>query len=79
MNKIWPYLTVAFFSIAIGLAIGVKWLSGGSIVINIDKIKNKRTSGSNTVTIPVEIKTPEKSKKKGLFRRIRERRKEKKN
>ena len=42
--------------LAAGIVAGVK-LMGDQIEINIKKVKNKRTSGDNSVTIPIDIES----------------------
>jgi len=54
MEKLWIYLVVLLAGMAGGIVIGVK-LMGDQISITVRKIKNKRTSGDNSVVIPIEV------------------------
>ena len=71
MKKIWSYLAVGFFFMSVGIIIGAKWIAGQDIHVEIKKIKNKRVSGRSDISIPVEVKTPEKRKEKRVTRRDR--------
>lgn len=57
MKEVWKYLAVAGFSIALGIIIAVKWLveGGDKISVEIRKLKQKRTSGENSISIPVNV------------------------
>ena len=61
MEKFWIYLVVLLVGFAGGVIVGVK-LMGDQIEIQVRKIKNKRTSGTNQVTIPIEVKEPRKTR-----------------
>ena len=54
MEKFWIYLVVLLAGMAGGIVIGVK-LMGDQISITVRKIKNKKTSGDNSVVIPIEV------------------------
>ena len=54
MTNIWIYLVVLLVGFAGGVITGVK-LMGDQISITVRKIKNKRTSGDNSVVIPIEV------------------------
>jgi len=54
MKKIWLYLSLFLAGLASGLVLMYK-LTGEQIKVTVKKIKNKGTSGANTVTIPVNI------------------------
>ena len=54
MEKLWIYLVVLLAGMAGGIVIGVK-LMGDQISITVRKIKNKRTSGDNSVVIPIDV------------------------
>ena len=56
MEKAWIYLVVFLAGFAGGVITGVK-LMGDQISITVRKIKNKRTSGTNSVTIPIDIES----------------------
>ena len=56
MKKIWSYVAMFAIGLAVGIVAGVK-LMGDQIEINIKKVKNKRTSGDNSVTIPIDIES----------------------
>lgn len=64
MKKLWSYVSAILFGIILGIVLAVKWLTNGEIEINIDKIKNKRTAGDNSVTVPITVEKPGKRKKK---------------
>lgn len=53
MEKFWIYLVVFLAGFTGGVITGVK-LMGDQISITVRKIKNKRTSGTNEVSIPIE-------------------------
>jgi len=81
MKKIWAYIAMFALGLAAGIVAGVK-LMGEQIEINIKKVKNKRTSGSNSVTIPINVESAAGSRdmKRQERKRQREaRRKAKKN
>ena len=54
MTNIWIYLVVLLVGLAGGIVIGVK-LMGDQISITVRKIKNKKTSGDNSVVIPIDV------------------------
>lgn len=54
MKKAWSYISAVLTGIIIGMVAMYK-LTGEQIEVNIKKVKNKRTSGSNTLTIPITI------------------------
>ena len=60
MSKVWSYISAILMGIILGIVIGVKWLAGQDISVEIKKIKNKRTSGTNTTNMPIEVKVPKK-------------------
>jgi len=55
MNKLWSYISAALGGIILGVIIGVKFLAGDDISVEVKKIKNKRNSGSPTTEIPINI------------------------
>ena len=61
MKKIWSYVAMFAIGLAAGIVAGVK-LMGDQIEINIKKVKNKRTSGDNSVTIPISIDNAKKAR-----------------
>jgi len=61
MKKIWSYVAMFAIGLAAGIVAGVK-LMGDQIEINIKKVKNKRTSGDNSVTIPINIDNAKKAR-----------------
>jgi len=64
MKKFWSYLSV-FLTGALTMAIiAAKWIAGDDYSVEVKKIKNKRTSGDNTVTTPVVVNPKEKRRKK---------------
>jgi len=65
MNKIWTYIVVFLTGVISGL-VAMYYMAGDQIEIVVRKIKNKRTTGSNTVTIPVDVK-----KKRRKVRKIK--------
>ena len=69
MKKLWSYLAVGFAFMSLGIIIGAKYLGGADYSIEIAKIKNKRTTGTNSVVIPIEFKTSEKPPKKSKAER----------
>jgi hypothetical protein len=58
MKKIWSYIAMFALGLAAGIVAGVK-LMGDQIEINIKKVKNKRTSGDNSVTVPIDLRNAE--------------------
>jgi len=61
MKKIWSYVAMFAIGLAAGIVAGVK-LMGDQIEINIKKVKNKRTSGDNSVTMPINIDNAKKAR-----------------
>jgi len=55
MKKIWSYIAMIFAGFAAGL-IAMYKIMGQTIQVNVRKIKNKGTSGDNSVIIPIDIK-----------------------
>ena len=64
MKKVWPYITAILAGMVLGIIIAVKWLTGQDITVEVKKIKNKKTSGDNTVTVPVNIETRKEKRKR---------------
>ena len=64
MKKIWSYLTFFFLGGLIFGALAIKYLTGNTVEINIDKIKNKRVRGNVDTSVPIVIEKPEKRKRK---------------
>lgn len=50
----WLHLVCGLAGFSLGLIVMYK-LMGEQISITVRKVKNKRTSGSNSVTIPIEV------------------------
>ena len=63
MKKLWSYLAVLFLGISAGLFAAVKWLQVDKVAVYVRKVKNKRTSGQTTTTIPINIETPKMARK----------------
>ena len=57
MKKIWSYLCIFFVGFSTGLVAMYK-LTGDTINIEVQKIKNKRTTGQGDIIIPVNLKKP---------------------
>jgi hypothetical protein len=57
MKKIWSYIAMIFAGFAAGL-IAMYKIMGEQIQVNVRKIKNKGTSGDNSVIIPIDIQKP---------------------
>ena len=55
MKKIWSYLAVGFAFFSAGLIV-MRELMGEQIKVSVRKVKNKDTSGTNSVTVPINIK-----------------------
>jgi len=56
MKKAWVYIASVLSGVILGMVAMYK-LMGDQIEINIRKVKNKGTSGDNSVTIPIDIKS----------------------
>lgn len=71
------YLIFLLTGALIYAVVAAKWLTNGAVEINIEKIKNKRTSGSNEVSIPIHVESePDRgktSKKRGFGQFIKRR------
>ena len=63
MKKIWVYISTFLTGVIAGL-VAMYYMMGDQISIEVRKIKNKKTSGANSVTIPIEVKKREKRAKK---------------
>lgn len=63
MKKIWSYLAIGFAFFAAGMAAMYK-LMGDTVKINVQKVKNKRTSGITSTTIPINLESPKKRPKR---------------
>jgi len=63
MKKIWSYLAVGFAFFSAGLIVMQKVI-GDTVKVGVRTIKNKRTSGNNSVVIPIEVETSQKQPKK---------------
>ena len=59
MKKLYSYLAVGFAFFAAGLITMYK-LMGDQISITIKKVKQKRTSGTNSITVPIDVSSKEK-------------------
>lgn len=64
MKKIWSYLAVGFAFFSAGL-IAMYKLMGEQIKIEVHKVKNKRTSGNTSTTIPINLESPKTGRKSG--------------
>ena len=64
MKNIWSYVSAILMGTILGIVIGVKWLAGQDISIEVKKIKNKRTSGTTTTNVPIEVEVPKRKRKK---------------
>jgi hypothetical protein len=75
MKKIWIYISTFLLGLAAGIVVGVK-IMGEQVSVTVRKVKNKRTSGDNSVTIPIQVekakKRPKKSRKQKRFDRLKE-------
>ena len=54
MQKVWAYITAFLGGVIAGLILMYK-LMGEQIKVTVKKIKNKKTAGDNSVTIPIDI------------------------
>lgn len=63
MNKLWSYISAVLGGIILGIIIGVKFLAGEDISVEVKKIKNKKTVGDTTIPIDIETKRRRKSRK----------------
>lgn len=70
MKKIWSYISVLLLGIIGGIFIGVKYLAE-KVTVNVRKVKSKNVSGTNDVTIPIDIDNPKKRLKRTHKRRLR--------
>ena len=77
MRKAWPYITTFLAGVIAGIITMYK-LMGEQIEVNVRRIKNKRTSGKTTTSIPLNIesakkrvKTPSERKKARIARRLK--------
>ena len=61
MQKIWKYLAIGLAFFSAGLIV-MRQLIGAQTKVVVRKIKNKRTSGDNAVTIPINLPQGEKLK-----------------
>ncbi len=72
MKKIWIYISTFLLGLAAGIVVGVK-IMGDQVTVKVQKIKNKRTSGDNSVIIPIQVekglKRPKKSRKERVLDR----------
>lgn len=75
MKTFWSYISAILAGVIIGIVIAIKWLSKGAIEINVDKIKNKRTSGTTSTIIPISVKDVPTESKKELRKKRRAERK----
>ena len=63
MKKIWSYLAIGFAFFAAGMA-AMKKLMGEQVKVTVKSIKNKRTSGNTSTTIPINLESPKKRPKR---------------
>ncbi|HDY89452.1 MAG TPA: hypothetical protein ENH82_15220 [bacterium] len=63
MNKLWSHIAVLFAGISAGIFVAVKWLQVDRVAVYVRKVKQKRTSGQTTTTIPINIDTPKMARK----------------
>lgn len=69
VTKIWEWLTLFFAGIIVGIIVFIKFLDTKENEINIKKIKNKKTSGTNEVNITLQDDDKVEKKKIRLFKR----------
>lgn len=72
MKKIWIYISTFLLGVVAGLITMFK-LMGEQIEVNVRKVKNKRTSGQTSTTIPIEVKARERAKKDKKMEREKKR------
>lgn len=63
MKKIWSYLAVFLAGFSTMAIIALKWFNGDDYSVEVKKIKNKKTSGDNEVTIPIQIDSSKMTRK----------------
>lgn len=63
MEKLWIYLVLFLAGFTGGVITGVK-LMGDQISVTVRKIKNKKTTGTNEVTIPIDIERKRRIRRK---------------
>ena len=66
LSKIWEVLTIFFAGIIAGIWVFVKFLDTPENEIYIRKIKNKNTSGTNSVDVNLEATDIKKNTKKRI-------------
>lgn len=64
IGKIWEILTIFFAGIIVGIVVFIKFLDTPENEIHIKKIKNKKTSGSNSVEVQMQVEDLEKKEKR---------------
>lgn len=57
MSKVWSYVAAVLGGALTMAIIGWKWLAGDDYTMEVKKIKNKRTSGTTTTTVPMHMDT----------------------
>ena len=62
MHKAWSYIASIAVGIGIGLVLMFK-LMGEQVKVVVRKVKNKKTTGNNSVVIPIEINSDTPSRK----------------
>ncbi len=62
MKKIWSYIAIFFIGVSAGL-IAMYKLAGETVKVEVRKIKNKRTSGNTTTTVPINVESSRKGRK----------------
>ena len=70
MKNFWIYISTLLLGIIGGIFIGVKYLAE-KVTVTVRKVKFKKTSGTNDVTIPISMYKPEKRLKRTRKRRLR--------
>ena len=78
MKKIWSYLAIGFAFFAAGMA-AMKKLMGEQVKVTVKSIKNKRTSGNTSTTIPINLESPKTGKKQAKENKKETRKQKRKN
>jgi hypothetical protein len=55
MNKVWGYISAVLVGVVLGIVIGVKWLAGKDVSVEVRRINNRRTTGDTTIPIEVDV------------------------
>lgn len=61
--KIWPMISAFLAGALLVAIIFAKWIAGDDYSMEVAKIKNKRTSGTTTTTIPMQMNVSKKKEK----------------